>query len=96
MSETHEVDNNLRRESGESVRVYVNARAIDVPQNATALEAVEAWDATVAAAVRDGERNITDSRGIVTANDSPVHNGAIFRIVRARQTADEDNDPGPV
>jgi hypothetical protein len=77
----------------ETVRVYINAHAIDVPPASTALDAVESWDGTIATAVRNGERNITDSRGIVTANDSPVHNGAIFRIVRARPTADEDNDP---
>jgi hypothetical protein len=76
----------------ETVRVYINARPIDVAASATALDAVDAWDATVADAVRNGERLITDSRGIVTANNSPVHNGAIFRIVRARQGADDDND----
>ena len=75
------------------VRIYINARPVDVPRTATALDAVEIWDATIARAVRAGDRNITDSRGIVTANATPVHNGAIFRIVRARQTADEDNDP---
>ena len=76
----------------ETVRVYINARPIDVAASATALDAVEAWDATVADAVRNGERLITDSRGIVAANNSVVHNGAIFRIVRARQGADDDND----
>ena len=79
----------------ETVRVYINARPIDVGATATALEAVEAWDETQAAAVRSGERIITDSRGIVTANDTPVHNGAIFRIVRARQTAGDDQDFNP-
>jgi hypothetical protein len=77
----------------ETVRVYINARPIDVAATATALDAVEAWDATVAAAVRNGERLITDSRGIVAANNSTVHNGAIFRIVRARQADDDNNDP---
>jgi hypothetical protein len=76
----------------ETVRVYINARPIDVAASATALDAVEAWDATVADAIRNGERLITDSRGIVAANNSVVHNGAIFRIVRARQGADDDND----
>jgi hypothetical protein len=76
----------------ETVRVYINARPIDIAASATALDAVDAWDGTVADAVRNGERLITDSRGIVTANNSPVHNGAIFRIVRARQGADDDND----
>lgn len=79
----------------ETVRIYINARPIDVDAASTALEAVEAWDETQAVAVRSGERIITDSRGIVTANDTPVHNGAIFRIVRARQTAGDDQDFNP-
>jgi hypothetical protein len=57
---------------------------------------VEAWDETQAAAVRNGDRLITDSRGIVTANDTPVHNGAIFRIVRARQAGSEESDLNPL
>ena len=69
----------------ETVRVYINARPVDVDASVTALQAVEVWDETQAAAVRNGERMITDSRGIVTANDTPVHNGAIFRIVRAHR-----------
>jgi hypothetical protein len=76
----------------EKVRIYINAKAVDVDAAATALEAVEAWDEIQAAAVRSGERMITDSRGIVTANSTPVHNGAIFRIVRARQTSSDDSD----
>ena len=76
----------------ETVRVYVNARPVEVAATATALEAVEAWDETQAAAVRTGERMITDSRGIITANDTPVHNGAIFRIVRARQADADESD----
>jgi hypothetical protein len=79
----------------DTVRIYINARPVDVDRAATALEAVEAWDETQAAAVRKGERIITDSRGIVTANNTPVHNGAIFRIVRARQQARDDPDLNP-
>ncbi|MDQ6871644.1 MAG: hypothetical protein M3037_06475 [Gemmatimonadota bacterium] len=77
----------------ETVRIYINARPIEVAATATALDAVEAWDETQAAAIRRGERLITDSRGIVTANDTRLHNGAIFRIVRARQASDADADP---
>jgi len=80
----------------ETVRVYINARPIDVDAAATALDAVEAWDAEQARAVRSGDRLITDSRGIVTDNTTPVHNGAIFRIVRARQSASEDPDFNPL
>ena len=76
----------------ETVRVYINAEAIDVPASATAIEAIEAWNSVVAGTVRSGDRLITDSRGIVTANGSPVHNGAIFRVIRARQASTDDNE----
>ena len=80
----------------EKVRIYINAKAVEVDASATAIEAVEAWDEIQAAAVRSGERMITDSRGIVTANSTPVHNGAIFRIVRARQIGGDDPDFNPL
>jgi hypothetical protein len=80
----------------ETVRVYINARPVDVDASVTALQAVEVWDETQAAAVRNGERMITDSRGIVTANDTPVHHGAIFRIVRARQADADESDFNPL
>ncbi len=79
----------------DTVRIYINAHPVDVDRAATALEAIEAWDETQAVAVRNGERMITDSRGIVTANSTHVHNGAIFRIVRARRLAGDDPDFNP-
>jgi hypothetical protein len=79
----------------DTVRVYINAHPVDVDASATALQAVEVWDETQAAAVRSGERMITDSRGIITANNTPVHNGAIFRIVRARQADNDESDLNP-
>lgn len=76
----------------ETIRVYVNGRPVDVPANATAIDAIDGWNADAATSVRSGERVITDSRGIVTANDTRVQNGAIFRIVRARQAVEEDDE----
>ncbi len=76
----------------ETVRIYINTAGLDVPSAATALEAVEAWDADAAAAVRNGERMITDSRGLPADPQAPVHNGAIFRIVRARQSGADEPD----
>jgi hypothetical protein len=76
----------------ETVRIYINGKPVDVDASSTALQAVEAWDAGQAAAIRSGDRMITDSRGIPARNDAPVHNGAIFRIVRARQSAGDEND----
>lgn len=79
----------------ETVRVYINARAIEVDPSATALQAVEAWDPAQAEAVRNGDRIITDSRGIATPNDTPVQTGAIFRIVRARPIDAGESDFNP-
>jgi hypothetical protein len=76
----------------DTVRIYINAKPVDVAATATAIEAVEKWDSSQAAAIRSGERMITDSRGIPTTSDAPVHNGAIFRIVRARQAAEDLED----
>lgn len=75
-----------------TVRIYINANGLEVPSGATALEAVEAWDAAAAVAIKGGERMITDSRGLPTDPQSPVHNGAIFRIVRARHAEDDDSN----
>jgi hypothetical protein len=79
----------------ETVRVYINSKPVDVNAAATAIEAVEGWDSAQALSVRNGERLITDSRGIVADNSTPVYDGAIFRIVRARQTTAEDPDFNP-
>jgi hypothetical protein len=76
----------------ERVRIYINAKPVEVDALSTVLQAVESWNPAQAAAIRIGERMITDSRGIPARNDAPVHNGAIFRIVRARQASGDDND----
>lgn len=76
----------------DTVRVYINAKPVDVAPTATALEAVDRWDSIQAAAIRSGERSITDSRGIHINADASVYDGAIFRIVRARQVAEDTDD----
>ncbi len=76
----------------ETVRIYINTAGVEVPSSATALDAVETWNPAEAAAIRSGERMITDSRGLPADPASPVHNGAIFRIVRARQSGADDPD----
>ena len=76
----------------EKVRIFINAKPVDADRTANVLQAIESWDPAQAGAIRSGERMITDSRGIATSSDTPVHNGAIFRIVRARQAAGDDSD----
>jgi hypothetical protein len=76
-----------------TVRVYINANPVEVPSVATALEAVQVWDPAAAGAIESGHRMITDSRGLPADPKAPVHNGAIFRIVRARQPEDDTPEP---
>lgn len=75
------------------MRVYVNATGLDVPDGATALDAVRAWNAAAAEEVAVGERVIADSRGLPAAPDSPAHGGAIYRVLPARRRRDDD-EPG--
>ena len=69
------------------MRVYVNSTGLDVPDGATALDAVRAWNAGEADAVSRGTRAITDSRGLPVPTEQPVYGGAIFRLVGGRAAA---------
>ena len=72
------------------MRVYVNSTGLDVPDGATALDAIRAWNATAADEVALGDRVIADSRGLPAEPDSPAHGGAIYRVLPARRRADAD------
>jgi hypothetical protein len=68
----------------ETLRVFIDARGVDVPPGATAIDAVQVFDPTVAAAVRGGEKILTDSRGLPIDGASALQSGAIFRIIPKR------------
>lgn len=72
------------------IRVYVNSSGLDVPPGATALDAVRAWNPAAADEVADGRKVIADSRGLTAAPDSPVHGGAIYRVLPARRRDDRE------
>jgi hypothetical protein len=74
-----------------TLRVFVNAVAVDVGAGSTALECVRAWRGAEADAVVSGKRVITDSRGLPIASDSAAHAGSIYRTVsnRAADARDE-------
>ena len=72
-----------------TVRVYVNGTGVDAPANGTALDAVRLWDADAAAEVERGTRALTDSRGLPAPPDTPLHGGAIFRLVSGKSRAEE-------
>jgi hypothetical protein len=68
----------------ETLRVFIDARGVDVPPGATAIDAVEAYDKTLAVAVREGQKILTDSRGLPVEGDTALQSGAIFRLISKR------------
>ena len=74
-----------------TVTVFVNERAVSVPEGSRATAAVAAFDVGLAERVAAGEGHITDARGIELPADAVVHAGSILRVVvRARQGDDAD------
>ena len=76
------------------MRVFVNARPVDVPSGCTALDAVRAFDVASADAVAQGRDTITDSRGLPADPAMRLEAGAILRLVprRQRDAAASDDD----
>jgi hypothetical protein len=70
----------------DSIRVYVNARVVDVPRGSTVQDVLQLWDADEANAVASGERKVTDSRGLPASLRDAVTQGSILRVVGSRAT----------
>jgi len=73
------------------IRIFVNAKPVDAQPQDTVIDAITRWDAGMADSLRTGARALADSRGIVAPLDTPVHGGAIFRVVSARQLQANDD-----
>ena len=69
----------------ETVRVFVNGKALDAPAGGTALDAVALHASADAERVRQGALLVTDSRGLPVPADSLLFNGAVFRLVPNRE-----------
>lgn len=67
-----------------TVRVYVNAQAIEVPPGSTVADVLRQWNADEAEAVARGERKVTDSRGLPASLAEGVAQGSILRVVGSR------------
>ena len=75
----------------DSLRVFIDAKGIDVPPGATAIDAVEALDPATAMAVRAGEKILTDSRGLPCDMTTELQAGAIFRLIPRRDRSARPN-----
>ena len=75
----------------DTIRVFVNARAVDVPAGCDVARAVRAFDPELERQVAAGSAFVTDGRGLQLDSGSLLAWGAILRvIVRARRSSDAD------
>jgi len=68
----------------ETVRIYIDAKPVDVARGSHLIDALASASANDADHVRGGSRMLTDSRGLPAMPDAEVYAGAIYRLVRAR------------
>jgi len=74
-----------------TIRVFVNASALDLPAGSDALQAVRAFDPELEASLARGAALVTDGRGIEVDPAKPLTSGSILRVVvRARRGPDAD------
>lgn len=77
----------------ETIRVFVNAGAVDLPPGADVGAAVRAFDPALERQIASGAAYVTDGRGIEISSEATLAGGAILRvIVRARRGENVDAD----
>lgn len=69
----------------DTIRVFVNQRAVDLAPGTPVTEAVRAADPTLARALAEGVALVTDGRGLPLAPDQPLSGGSIVRVVVSRR-----------
>jgi hypothetical protein len=74
------------------MRVFVNARPVEVDAGADVRGAVRAHDPELEARLASGSAYVTDARAIELPPDSGLSEGAILRVVvRARHGGGDDD-----
>jgi hypothetical protein len=75
----------------DTIRVFVNTTAVDLPPGSDVGRAVRALDPDLEASIARGAAYVTDGRGIEIDPTTPLASGAILRVVmRARRGADAE------
>jgi hypothetical protein len=75
----------------ETIRVFVNAAALDLPPGANVAAAVRAFDRELADGLESGTALVTDGRGIEVDPMETLASGSILRVVvRARRQSSAD------
>ncbi len=76
-----------------TIRVFVNASAVDLPAGADVREAVRAFDNQLDASIAEGAAYVTDGRGIEIDPASRLASGAILRVVVRARRGGDNADP---
>ena len=76
----------------DTVRVFVNAGAVDLPAGANVADAVRAADSSLLDKIAGGTAYITDGRGIEIDPSTLLVSGAILRVVVRARARDADAD----
>jgi hypothetical protein len=75
----------------QTIRVFVNSGAVDLPAGAVVGDAVRLYDARLGEHLAAGAAYVTDGRGIELDVSAPLSSGSILRVVvRARRGVDAD------
>ena len=76
----------------ETIRVFVNTTAVDLPAGADVSQAVRAVDPDLAVSIERGAAFVTDGRGIEVDPAASLSSGSILRVaLRARRGVDADS-----
>ncbi len=65
----------------DTIRVFVNATAVDVPVGSDVRTAVQTFDPSLAERLTSDAVSVVDARGIVTPLDTRLSAGAILRVI---------------
>lgn len=68
----------------------MNGNGVNAPRGSNALDAVRAWNDSMADEVVAGSRIITDSRGLPIDSTAPMSAGSILRLVAKRDRGAND------
>lgn len=76
----------------DTIRVFVNANAVDLPAGADVAQALRAFDAALEPSVASGAAYVTDGRGIEVEPAARLAAGAILRVVVRARRPGRDRD----
>ena len=65
----------------DTIRVYLNQRAVDLPAGTLVAEAIRLAEPQLSQSLESGKAKVTDGRGLDLPLDQTLTNGAILRII---------------